>query len=54
MKLATDLGKKFGSPLPLAETAEKLYAAALSAEPDLGKKDFSSIYKFLSGSAGAK
>lgn len=49
MKLATELGKKFGSPLPLTEAAEELYAAALSSKPELAKKDFSSIYQFLSG-----
>jgi 3-hydroxyisobutyrate dehydrogenase len=47
MGLATDIGTSSGSPLPLAEAAESVYAEMLKQHPDLGRKDFSSVYLFL-------
>lgn len=47
MRLATELAKKHGSPLPLGEAAESLYADALETDPELARKDFSSVYQFL-------
>lgn len=43
MGLASDVGKLTGTRLPLGETAEKIYAEAIEACPELGRKDFSSI-----------
>jgi 3-hydroxyisobutyrate dehydrogenase len=47
MGLATEIGTSSGSPLPLAEAAENIYAEMLKQHPDLGRKDFSSVYLFL-------
>jgi 3-hydroxyisobutyrate dehydrogenase len=48
MGLATALGRSHGSPLPMSEAAEAIYRDALEKEPKLARKDFSSIYQFLS------
>ncbi|KAG7086686.1 hypothetical protein E1B28_002624 [Marasmius oreades] len=48
MGLATDIAATVGSPLPLGEAAESLYARVIQEEPDLSQKDFSSIYRYLS------
>ena len=47
MGLATEIGDTFGSPLPLGEAAEKIYADVVEQEPQLARKDFSSVYLYL-------
>jgi len=47
MGLATEIGDAFGSPLPLGEAAEKIYAEVIEQEPELAKKDFSSVFQYL-------
>ncbi|TCD65419.1 hypothetical protein EIP91_002718 [Steccherinum ochraceum] len=47
MGLATEIGDTFGSPLPLGEAAEKIYADVIEQEPELARKDFSSVYQYL-------
>ncbi|KAJ7632230.1 6-phosphogluconate dehydrogenase [Roridomyces roridus] len=47
MGLASDIAAQTGSPLPLGETARKLYSLMIAQQPELGSKDFSSVYKFL-------
>lgn len=47
MGLATEIGDAFASPLPLGEAAEKIYADVIEQEPELAKKDFSSVYQYL-------
>ncbi|KDQ60615.1 hypothetical protein JAAARDRAFT_151144 [Jaapia argillacea MUCL 33604] len=47
MGLATDVGKSSGSPLPLGEAAETIYKHILEKEPELSRKDFSSVYRYL-------
>jgi 3-hydroxyisobutyrate dehydrogenase len=47
MGLATDMGVRSGSPLPLAGAAESIYTEVVKRQPDLARKDFSSVYLFL-------
>jgi len=47
MGLATDVARQRQSPLPLGEAAKKLYAKVVEERPELSKKDFSSVYRFL-------
>lgn len=47
MGLATDAAKGLGSPVPLAEAAERIYIEAVKGEPELAKKDFSAVYESL-------
>ena len=47
MGLATDVGKAFGVPLPMAEAAKKVYSGAVEQRPDLAQKDFSSVFLLL-------
>ncbi|KAF9239679.1 3-hydroxyisobutyrate dehydrogenase [Melanogaster broomeanus] len=47
MNLATNVASASHSPLPLGEAARNLYAEAIIRRPDLARKDFSSIYKYL-------
>lgn len=51
MKLATDIAAQTGSPLPLGEAAQGLYERAIEQQPELSKKDFSSVYRFLGTSS---
>ncbi|KAL0577900.1 hypothetical protein V5O48_004095 [Marasmius crinis-equi] len=51
MALATDAATTTGSPLPLGEAAESLYARVIQEDPELARKDFSSIYRYLSKAA---
>ncbi|KAF7966847.1 hypothetical protein HWV62_36895 [Athelia sp. TMB] len=53
MGLATDIANETGSPLPLAHAAEMIYSAMLESHPELARKDFSSVYRYLSDAAGA-
>lgn len=47
MGLATDIGDKYGVLLPLGKAAEKIYGDVIEEEPELGRKDFSSVYQYL-------
>jgi 3-hydroxyisobutyrate dehydrogenase len=47
MGLASDIAAKSETPLPLGEAAEKIYADAIKEQPDLARKDFSSVYEYL-------
>ena len=47
MGLATGSGKTLNVPLPLGERAEEVYREMLEAKPELGTRDFSSVYKYL-------
>jgi 3-hydroxyisobutyrate dehydrogenase len=49
MGLATDVSKESGSPVPLAEAAEKIYIEAVRRYPELSRKDFSAVYEYLEG-----
>jgi 3-hydroxyisobutyrate dehydrogenase len=51
MSLATNIGTTSGSPMPLAEAAENIYAEMLKHQPGLARKDFSSVYLFLQEAA---
>ncbi|KAI0316785.1 NAD binding domain of 6-phosphogluconate dehydrogenase-domain-containing protein [Amylostereum chailletii] len=51
--LAIDVSTETGSPLPLAEAAKRLYEDAVKRHPELSKKDFSSVYRYLE-TAGAE
>ncbi|TFK54810.1 hypothetical protein OE88DRAFT_1805234 [Heliocybe sulcata] len=47
MGLAANIAKATGVPLPLGEAAEKLYAHVIAEDPQLIRKDFSSVYRYL-------
>ncbi|KAL4074666.1 NAD binding domain of 6-phosphogluconate dehydrogenase-domain-containing protein [Scleroderma yunnanense] len=47
IRLATDIANRHNSPLPLGEAARNLYAEVIDKHPDLTKKDFSSVYRYL-------
>jgi len=47
MGLATEIANQAGSPLPLGEAAESIYAQVIKEQPGLARKDFSSVYRFL-------
>ena len=47
MGLATDLAEATGTPLPLGNAAEKIYADVVSEDAELANKDFSSVYRYL-------
>ncbi|EAU88397.1 3-hydroxyisobutyrate dehydrogenase [Coprinopsis cinerea okayama7 len=47
MRLATDIAEKNQSALPLGVAARELYQKAIEEKPELAKKDFSSVFKFL-------
>jgi 3-hydroxyisobutyrate dehydrogenase len=47
MGLATDIASASGSPLPLGEAAECIYEEVLKRQPELARKDFSSVYQYL-------
>ena len=49
MGLATDIADKVKSSLPLGQAARDIYSKVVLEEPELAKKDFSSVYKFLKG-----
>jgi 3-hydroxyisobutyrate dehydrogenase len=51
MGLATQIGSLTGSPLPLAGAAEHIYGNVVQECPDLARKDFSSVYKYLEQAA---
>lgn len=47
MGLATEAADVFGCPLPMGESAEKLYGEIIETEPEYARKDFSSVYRYL-------
>ncbi|CAL1704274.1 unnamed protein product [Somion occarium] len=47
MGLASEIADACGSPLPLGEAAENIYAEVVKKEPQLANKDFSSVYHYL-------
>lgn len=47
MGLATGSGKMLNVPLPLGQKAEEVYGEMLKARPELGSRDFSSVYRYL-------
>ncbi|KAF9001942.1 NAD binding domain of 6-phosphogluconate dehydrogenase-domain-containing protein [Cyathus striatus] len=47
MGLATSIAGSSGTPLPLGKVAEEIYADVVKKQPELARKDFSSVYKFL-------
>lgn len=53
MGLATDIAAESGSPLPLAHAAAMIYSEVLESQPELARKDFSSVYRYLSDAAAA-
>lgn len=48
MRLATDAASQQGVPLSLGSAAQDMYAEVVENDPQLSKKDFSSVYKYLS------
>lgn len=47
MGLASNVAAMAGCPIPLGQAAEALYAQMIEEQPELARKDFSSVYKFL-------
>ncbi|KAI0747971.1 3-hydroxyisobutyrate dehydrogenase [Daedaleopsis nitida] len=54
MGLATDLAQAIGSPLPMGQAAERIYADVVSEDQELANKDFSSVYRYLRVSGYSK
>ncbi|KAI6110047.1 3-hydroxyisobutyrate dehydrogenase [Pisolithus sp. B1] len=52
MLLASDIASARSSPLPLGQAARDLYADVLKMSPELAKKDFSSVYRYLKDLGG--
>ncbi|TFK67904.1 3-hydroxyisobutyrate dehydrogenase, partial [Pluteus cervinus] len=47
MGLATNSATSTGTPLPLGRAAEAFYKEAIEQQPELARKDFSSVYRYL-------
>jgi len=47
MGLATESGKMLNVQLPLGAKAQEVYAEMLRTKPELGTRDFSSVYRYL-------
>lgn len=47
MGLATGIAEKSQVPLPLGEAAQSIYSQSIDHQPDLARKDFSSVYQYL-------
>ncbi|KAJ7771772.1 3-hydroxyisobutyrate dehydrogenase [Mycena metata] len=47
MGLASDIASKTGTALPLGDAARRLYEEMIKQQPELARKDFSSVYRFL-------
>jgi len=45
--LATDIAEKQRSPLPLGHAAKAIYSEVIEKKPELGTKDFSSVYQYF-------
>lgn len=48
MGLATSIADLSDSPLPLGEAAQSIYEDVIKRQPKLARKDFSSVYQYLS------
>lgn len=51
MGLATEVAATKGSPLPLGEAAQNIYKDVVKRQPELARKDFSSVYQYLQRAA---
>ncbi|KAG5650370.1 hypothetical protein H0H81_012457 [Sphagnurus paluster] len=47
MGLAREVAEKTKTAIPLGEAAEEIYRQVIAERPELSRKDFSSVYKFL-------
>ena len=47
MGLAKDIANQQDNPLPLGEAAEGIYNQVVKTNPELAKRDFSSVYLYL-------
>ena len=47
MGLAKDIANQQDNPLPLGEAAEGIYNQVVKNNPELAKRDFSSVYLYL-------
>lgn len=47
MGLANDVARQSGVQLPLGKVAMHVYKTVIEKQPELAKKDFSSVYRFL-------
>jgi 3-hydroxyisobutyrate dehydrogenase len=47
MGLASDVARQAQTPRPLGEAARDIYNSVVEKQPQLAKKDFSSVYRFL-------
>lgn len=47
MGLATDIAVNQRSPLPLGNAAKAIYSEVIEKKPELGTKDFSSVYQYF-------
>ncbi|EMD38564.1 hypothetical protein CERSUDRAFT_113742 [Gelatoporia subvermispora B] len=54
MGLAKDIAQSVGSPLPIGEVAQEIYANVVQEDPELASKDFSSVYRYLRMAGNAK
>ncbi|KAH8108154.1 3-hydroxyisobutyrate dehydrogenase [Cristinia sonorae] len=54
MGLATEIADAYSTPLPMGEAAENMYADVVTQVPELAKRDFSSVYRYLQLSAERK
>ncbi|KAG6832718.1 hypothetical protein H0H92_012290 [Tricholoma furcatifolium] len=49
MGLAKEVARGVKSAIPLGEAAEEMYGRVVREQPQLARKDFSSVYRFLEG-----
>ena len=47
MGLAANSATLAATPMPLGETALRMYDEVVEKRPDLARKDFSSVYEYL-------
>ena len=47
MGLASESAASVGIPLPTGAEAQRVYAEVISQSPELARKDFSSVYKYI-------
>ncbi|KAJ7261396.1 3-hydroxyisobutyrate dehydrogenase [Mycena haematopus] len=47
MGLASDIAKQTGTALPLGDAARGVYSRMIEQQPELARKDFSSVYRFI-------
>ncbi|KAI6151014.1 NAD-binding of NADP-dependent 3-hydroxyisobutyrate dehydrogenase-domain-containing protein [Pisolithus tinctorius] len=52
MRLATDIASARSSPLPLGRPRETCMPVVLKVSPELARKDFSSVYRYLKDLSG--